>query len=162
MKKLIYLLIFTIAVSGCGYTNINIVKIDEPIIKSKKFVSSFEDTWGVLLKFITASGGAIKLTDKDSGIISFERFLNWQEVNKYAIIPRGVSLVSPSQVAKINFLLTRSENNIIELTISAKVSGSGKTWGAMTQYVYDIELKSTGVLEKEYIEQLQNILPVKK
>jgi len=162
MKKLNYLLILAILFSGCGYTNINIVKIDEPIIKSRKFVSSFDDTWEALLKFIATSGGVIKLTDKDSGIISFERFLSWQEVNKYAIIPRGVSLVSPSQVAKLNFLLIRLDKNVIELTISAKISGSGKTWGAMTQYVYDIELKSTGVLEKEYIEQLQNILPVTK
>jgi hypothetical protein len=145
--------------SGCGYTNINLVKIDEPIVKTKRFAVSFDNAWKELLKFISNSGGSIKTTDKDSGIISFEKFLNWQEVNKYTIIPHGVALVSPSQVADIDFILTKEENNIIELKISAKIIGTGKTWGSITQYVYDIELKSTGVLEKEYMEKIEKIFP---
>ncbi|MFA5223625.1 MAG: hypothetical protein WC431_00440 [Candidatus Omnitrophota bacterium] len=162
MRKAL-LVFLCLILTGCmyTYTNVNTAKRYEPLVKREKFAVSFDKAWGELNKLIVISRGAIKIDNKESGLITFEKYLSGEELKNYAIIPRYVPIVSA--IAEVNFLVVKIESDVTEIIVSARILIMSKTnTSELAAKLCQGELKSTGLLEKEYIEKIQSILPLLK
>lgn len=139
------------AFSGCAAV---IPKIDKPIVKSQVFVASYEEVWKSLIPALTSSGEIVTIAQKDSGLFSFKKYLEVNEVEKLAVAPSRLTFLE-RPVLEVNVVAAKVDDTQTTVTINSEITGSFKkdftTWCAS-------KLSSNGTAEKNYLDKIQSFL----
>ena len=151
MKKLIYLLFLVVLVSGCGTIP---KKINQPIIKSRTFNASFVNAWEATVQVLSKE--IIMVAEKDSGLISFKKNTNIPMWKKYALIPkRNYWGFRAAPEITVTVLVKDENENNTNITIHSKIVNTVLYGlGAFAK----AEFSSNGLLEKEYLDEIQEQL----
>lgn len=130
-------------------------KLEKPITNSRPFEASFDTVWDAAIKSLTVTGEFISAAQKDSGLISFQKIIPDNEVSKYALIGKG--WVYYDMTANINILITEQDRNHTNVVINTHIWGAGLPF--MARFPTRVELVSKGVIEKEYLDKIANLIP---
>ncbi len=153
-RRLIPIFLLAILLNGCGTIP---VKLERPIEKSRTFEASFEDTWKAMIQMV--AGEAVTLSDKDSGLIGFKKNTNLGDWKKYSLIPkRNYWTYRSVPVITINILVRKEDERHTLVTVNSKiVCAIFCNLGS----VCNVEFGSNGLVEKEYLDKIQELLLLK-
>lgn len=153
----LYFLLAVLLFSGCTTVT---PKIDKKIENSREFKTNFDKTWNATVNAISSSGDVINSLEKESGVISFNHrnFKDNKEASRLLLIPPrrvcgAIKISSNAFVQKINEQSTSVTINAqaTAFCVSSFLSiGLGQTGSA--------ELASSGVIEKELFDAIENNL----
>ena len=151
MKKLISLSIIILLVSGCAAI---VPKLYKPIMNSRTYEVSYDEAWEVIPKAFTSSGEVVAVSQKDSGLFSFKKYLEAEEFEKLALAPKKVYFLD-RPVLEVNVVTTKVDDKHVTVTINSHISGSFKkdftTWCAS-------KVNSNGITENNYLDKIQALL----
>lgn len=160
MRKLICVFVFVLLLCGCAAV---IPKLDKPILNNRTFETSYDQVWDIMPQALTSYGENITVAQKDSGLITFQKKIPLNMLEKVVLAPKGVVALSNHWViifpiAQINVVARKIDDRHTLVTINAKIIGDfGKPWTNFRAQ----ELPSNGVLETEYLEKIKAALDIK-
>lgn len=156
MKKLI-ILFLGLFLFGCAAMS---PKLDKPFEKNRVFNATFEEVWSAVLQTLR-SDEIVNLTDKNNRIISFQKNITVDIVDKVALAPKGIAWRSAT--ASVSIIVRKENDFVTSVTVNSKILGFGSgglnaIFGTAATPAQQIEMGSRGIIEKEYLEKIDLLL----
>ena len=143
-------LILALLAFGC----IHPPTLDQPFKRDRVLNFSYDEVWDTTIKTLALSGDIIQHTDKESGVISFKKFVNPDSLKAIAFYDgSGVRNIITQASADMNFVLHRMSPNETRMIVNSEIQAQGLNefnmfsgWRSYT---------SNGVLEKNYLDKIE-------
>ncbi|MDD5108871.1 MAG: hypothetical protein PHC29_05115 [Candidatus Omnitrophica bacterium] len=154
VKRLVCLLVLVLSMNGCVTVTPLIHKEFE---SSRTFQSTYNEVWQAAVKSATSTGDAILAAEKEGGLISFDRrvSLNIRPKADLALIPKNRYCWNPH--ISVNLILKELNPEKVSVSVKVRITATcggnlGFTFPALA------DLGSSGELEKEYLDKIQDFL----
>jgi len=140
--------------SGCAAGSIE----ERPEIdRARVFNADFDSVWKQLLLAVTTGDEELSLVDKNTGVISFQRFIPIKKLDTYAFNDSGM-LMSNASANVVVHVRAQSPTRTYVL-MNTKITASGKSvLDVFLSRERQIQCDSKGWLEREYFDRLGETL----
>jgi len=148
------LAVLCIAGSGCAARSLE----ERPEIdRARVFSADFETLWKQLLLAVTTGDEELSLVDKNTGVISLQKFIPVKKLDTYAFNDSGWLMSNAS--ANMVFHVRAQSPGRTYVLINTKITAEGKS--ALDVFLSrerKVVLDSKGWLEREYFDRLSETL----
>lgn len=149
MKNLV--LILAVILTGCATHK---PPVKKEIENMRTFKQSYDQVWSKLIQKISADGMAVRLTDKDSGLITFDHI---PDVNFYAMYfdcgTMNKMFAFDFKPINLNVSVVKG----VEPTVRINLSGSWMLRSAYGHVVKEGQCYSTGKFEQELFDSIGGV-----
>jgi len=127
------------------------------IDRARVFNADYETVWKQLLLAVTTGDEELSLVDKNTGVISFQRFIPIKKLDTYAFNESGMLMSNASANVVVHVRAQGPARTYV--LMNTKITASGKS--ALDVFLSrerQIQCDSKGWLEREYFDRLSETL----
>ncbi|MCX8043287.1 MAG: hypothetical protein N3B18_04085 [Desulfobacterota bacterium] len=128
-----------------------------PVDNNRVFNAGFDAVWAALLGAVTTGEEMLTLTDKTTGLMTFQRNIPVKQLDTYAFDDTG--MLMSSAIANVVVRVVEQAPGRTRVAMTTKITATGKdVLDVLLSRQRQVVLDSKGWLEREYFERISNRL----